>query len=365
MRGQDKEIKMPITNTFGYNNRDSSSSSKLSSPTAGERSDHHQPSSAPQTPTLVFNDPPQTSHHHNHQHQHQHLYPPIAPTQLHQSHKPSTDPDLSSSPIVTTSITTTPIASIPNHPPRTTAQTQTTTATATTSTIRYRECLRNHAASMGSHVVDGCGEFMPSGEDGTPESLRCAACDCHRNFHRKETEGELLHQHASNYHIYHPPNKHNNTHSIIPSPPLHHHHNHTHLQVHTSSTSMHQHHRFPPHHGVATPTSLVPPVMMAFGGGGGGGAAESSSEDLNMFQSNTGGQLLVQQPSTLSKKRFRTKFTQQQKDRMMEFAERIGWKIQKHDEQEVQQFCSQVGVRRQVFKVWMHNNKQAMKKQQM
>lgn len=101
---------------------------------------------------------------------------------------------------------------------------------------------------------------------------------------------------------------------------------------------------------------------MAFGGGG---AAESSSEDLNMFQSNTiGGQMSVQQPP-LSKKRFRTKFTQQQKDRMMEFAEKLGWKIQKHDEQEVQQFCSQVGVKRQVFKVWMHNNKQAMKKQQM
>ncbi|RYQ80177.1 hypothetical protein Ahy_Scaffold1g106758 isoform I [Arachis hypogaea] len=81
-------------------------------------------------------------------------------------------------------------------------------------------------------------------------------------------------------------------------------------------------------------------------------------------QSNAlGGQFSVQQASA-SKKRFRTKFTQQQKDRMMEFAEKLGWKIQKHDEQEVQQFCSQVGVKRQVFKVWMHNNKQAIKKQQ-
>lgn len=95
-----------------------------------------------------------------------------------------------------------------------------------------------------------------------------------------------------------------------------------------------------------------------------GGPAESSSEDLNMFQSNTGAQVSVQAP--LSKKRFRTKFSQQQKDRMMEFADKIGWKIQKHNEQEVQQFCSQVGVKRQVFKVWMHNNKQTTsKKQQM
>lgn len=106
--------------------------------------------------------------------------------------------------------------------------------------------------------------------------------------------------------------------------------------------------------------------MMAFGGGG-GTAAESTSEDLNMFRSNyVGGQASAhhRQPISGSKKRFRTKFTQPQKDRMVELAEKLGWKIQKHDDQEVQQFCSEVGVKRKAFKVWMHNNKQAMKKKQ-
>nr|KYP66772.1 ZF-HD homeobox protein At4g24660 family [Cajanus cajan] len=297
-RGQDKEIEIPTTTTLGYSS--SSSSSKLSSSTLGERSssDHDQHHQTPHQPHTLI------SPHHN-------LYPPpqppsLAPPQPH--HRPTSDPDL-----------TTPIAPTSN-PSRTTPQTITTitTATATTSSqlIRYRECLRNHAASMGSHVVDGCGEFMASGEEGTPESLRCAACECHRNFHRKEVEGELSQpqpqsqlqpppqpQHVPNYHHNYYTNKHN-------------------------------------------------------------GPAESSSEDLNMFQSNTGAQVSVQAP--LSKKRFRTKFSQQQKDRMMEFADKIGWKIQKHNDQEVQQFCSQVGVKRQVFKVWMHNNKQTTsKKQQM
>jgi ZF-HD class homeobox domain-containing protein len=81
-----------------------------------------------------------------------------------------------------------------------------------------------------------------------------------------------------------------------------------------------------------------------------------------MYQSNLQGQASVQ-PS-MSRKRFRTKFSQDQKDKMTEFAEKLGWRIQKQDEQEVQQFCSQVGVKRKVFKVWMHNNKQAMKKKQ-
>ena len=48
---------------------------------------------------------------------------------------------------------------------------------------KYRECLRNHAASLGSYATDGCGEFTR--DDATPASLLCAACGCHCNFHRK------------------------------------------------------------------------------------------------------------------------------------------------------------------------------------
>ncbi|WVZ09112.1 hypothetical protein V8G54_013642 [Vigna mungo] len=337
MGGQDKEIEIPTSLGYNLPNRDSSSSSsKLSSPTLGERSTtthhdqlHHQPPH--QTHTLIFNDPP----HHN-------LYPPPPPPPLapRQPHTLTPDPDLTTPIPPTSNPLTTPhphITTLPPPPPP---------ATTSTPSIRYRECLRNHAASMGSHVVDGCGEFMASGEEGTPESLRCAACECHRNFHRKEVDGELQpqqppplslvqqqqQQHVPNYHSYYP-NKHNG-HLHYPTP---------------SPSSLLHHHRLV---GSSGTPSLVPPVMMAFGG-----PAESSSEDLNMFQSNTGGaQLSVQAPLS-SKKRFRTKFSQHQKDRMMEFAEKIGWKIQKHNEQEVQQFCSQAGVKRQVFKVWMHNNK--------
>nr|ACF84413.1 unknown [Zea mays] len=56
--------------------------------------------------------------------------------------------------------------------------------------VYYRECLKNHAASLGGHALDGCGEFMPSPEadPADPSSLRCAACGCHRNFHRRLPE---------------------------------------------------------------------------------------------------------------------------------------------------------------------------------
>lgn len=55
--------------------------------------------------------------------------------------------------------------------------------------IRYVECQRNHAANIGGYAVDGCREFMASGEDGTNAALTCAACGCHRNFHRREVDG--------------------------------------------------------------------------------------------------------------------------------------------------------------------------------
>lgn len=47
---------------------------------------------------------------------------------------------------------------------------------------------------------------------------------------------------------------------------------------------------------------------------------------------------------------------------MFGFAERVGWKIQKRDEQEIINFCSEIGVDRSVLKVWMHNNKSTLGK---
>ncbi|KAK9066888.1 hypothetical protein SSX86_014212 [Deinandra increscens subsp. villosa] len=186
--------------------------------------------------------------------------------------------------------------------------------------VRYRECQKNHAASMGAYVVDGCGEFMANGEEGTPEGLKCAACECHRSFHRREVEGE------SQPTTWIPP---------IQNPP-------------PRAAAMQ-----PPYQ--QRYTHQMPPIMVAFGGNS-VAPTESSSEDLDMYQAHAG-----QQPV---KKRFRTKFTEDQKEKMQEFAEKIGWKIQKQDEQEILQFCNEVGLKRKVFKVWMHNSKQASKKKQ-
>ncbi|CAK9197420.1 unnamed protein product [Sphagnum troendelagicum] len=180
----------------------------------------------------------------------------------------------------------------------------------TATTTRYRECQKNHAASLGNHALDGCGEFMPSGEEGSADALKCAACGCHRNFHRREVEGE----------------------NLVCTPGM---------GYPTSVTQYHQQGK-----------PIAPIGLMALSTG----AADS---DENEGGGNIGGG--GSSPSTI-KKRFRTKFSTEQKDEMCNFAEKLGWKMQKHDEAAVQEFCANVGVKRHVLKVWMHNNKHTMAK---
>ncbi|PIN15239.1 hypothetical protein CDL12_12115 [Handroanthus impetiginosus] len=195
--------------------------------------------------------------------------------------------------------------------------------------ISYRECLKNHAANIGGNVTDGCGEFMPSGDEGTLEALKCAACNCHRNFHRKE----YLHGDGTGSAMVHP---------IQLAAPL-------------PSPSMSQ------YRGGAWGT-MVQPVKMAIGSGGGGSVGtDSSSEELN-FNAFHSDAVAPPPPEIVKKKRFRTKFTAEQKEKMLGFAEKLGWRIPREDDTEVQRFCAEVGVKRQVFKVWMHNNKLSSKK---
>ncbi|XP_043708030.1 zinc-finger homeodomain protein 2-like [Telopea speciosissima] len=175
---------------------------------------------------------------------------------------------------------------------------------------RYRECLKNHAVGIGGHAVDGCGEFMPAGEEGTLDALKCAACNCHRNFHRKETDGGLYHP---QFHPYY--------------------------RTPTGYLTVAPHHRQ-----LALPSTS-----------GGGGHSREDQEDMSNPSGGSGGG-----GGGGSKKRFRTKFTQEQKDKMLAFAEKLGWRIQKHDDAAVQQFCNETCVKRHVLKVWMHNNKHTL-----
>ncbi|KAH7656579.1 Homeodomain ZF-HD class domain-containing protein [Dioscorea alata] len=130
----------------------------------------------------------------------------------------------------------------------------------------FKECMRNHAANLGTYAADGCLEY--TADESRPGGYRCAACGCHRNFHRK--------------------------------------------------------------------------IMMD-------NINEGAAYSLPAAEDRTEGQ-----------RRPRTKFSSEQKVRMAKFAEKIGWRLQKRDSDEgdeIMKFCKEIGVSRQVFKVWMHNHK--------
>ncbi|KZV56136.1 zinc-finger homeodomain protein 11 [Dorcoceras hygrometricum] len=186
--------------------------------------------------------------------------------------------------------------------------------------VTYKECMKNHAASLGSHAVDGCGEFMlsPSSTNSDPTSLTCAACGCHRNFHRRDP-GE-----ASPTNVKTPPFldfRHPNPPwrpSLSPSPP-------------------------PPQQ---QPCCLAPHMLMTLS------SAVATEEQVHQAAPVT--------PITgnpLRRKRFRTKFSHEQKEKMQDFSEKLGWKMQGCDRAAVEEFCRGIGVAKGVLKVWMHNNK--------
>ncbi|KAF8094875.1 hypothetical protein N665_0351s0042 [Sinapis alba] len=194
----------------------------------------------------------------------------------------------------------------------------------------YKECLKNHAAAIGGHALDGCGEFMPSPSStpSDPTSLKCAACGCHRNFHRRDPDDS-------------------SPTSAVPPPPL------PPSSTTTAAIEYQPHHRHhPPPPAPRSPNSSSPPPI------------SSSYMLLSLSGNKTGGNSLPfshHHHTPVSRKRFRTKFSQDQKEKMHEFADRIGWKIQKRDDDDgVNRFCREIGVDKGVLKVWMHNNKNAV-----
>ncbi|GAB4847435.1 hypothetical protein Ancab_026492 [Ancistrocladus abbreviatus] len=221
--------------------------------------------------------------------------------------------------------------------------------------IRYRECLKNHAAAMGGSAVDGCGEFMPSGEEGTIEALACSACNCHRNFHRREIEGDP--SASSSCDCYHLINR-GGGRKIIS---LAHHHNKGILPPEAFG--------YPTTGGTLVPATRSVPIM-PYNNMGFLPSESDEQEDGGAGGFVSRGPLQVAAPLQQqhyhhhqgAKKRFRTKFTQEQKEKMLNFAEKVGWKIQKQEEGVVQQFCQEIGVKRRVLKVWMHNNKHNLAK---
>ena len=227
---------------------------------------------------------------------------------------------------------------------------------------KYKECMRNHAAAMGGQAFDGCGEYMAS----SPDSLKCAACGCHRSFHRRAAAFAPPGSSCAPPVFFRPPPPP----LALPAPPgppsppqqhFHHHPHHQHQQQHATAAALQA--LFPsvpvppphlalPYHAVPNAAVAAPPPWLVRSG------SETPPRQLDDFGvgfvpgSGGGGG-----SGSFGRKRFRTKFTPEQKERMREFAEKQGWRIQRNDDGALDRFCDEIGVKRQVLKVWMHNHK--------
>ncbi|XP_008792837.2 zinc-finger homeodomain protein 9-like [Phoenix dactylifera] len=208
---------------------------------------------------------------------------------------------------------------------------------------QYRECLRNHAASLGGHAVDGCCEFMPSpsADPAVPTSLTCAACGCHRNFHRRLPLDARLRRDDTD------PDDDDDEEEES--------------QDDDGERRLRRRLRSS---GSPPPYSSAPHMLLALSGAGAGSDGPGSTQTMAAPITASPGVFQALAPpyaaaGAMPRKRFRTKFSGEQKERMQEMSARLGWRMQKKDEAVVEEFCRQVGVERGVFRVWMHNNKHA------
>ncbi|XVF45869.1 hypothetical protein PTKIN_Ptkin02bG0242100 [Pterospermum kingtungense] len=162
---------------------------------------------------------------------------------------------------------------------------------------RYNECRHNHTASFGRYVFDGCGEFIRCKDD----VYTCAACGCHRSFHRKG-----------------PPNIYNNVAVAPPLAPL----------------------PLAAHNGLTGETSLL--------------IKDRNVEPASDTQI---GVVVGEEKKTKKKRAKRTVLTTEHKNKLTEFAEKLGWKPQMHDGAEIQRFCEELGITKRVFTVWLNNHR--------
>ncbi|XP_030529127.1 zinc-finger homeodomain protein 6-like [Rhodamnia argentea] len=153
---------------------------------------------------------------------------------------------------------------------------------------------------MGKYMLDGCSEYSPKNPS---TDLLCAACRCHRNFHRKVAIFDLEMTEASGNYI-------------------------------TGGQN------------IITPEeeSLDLEVALPMLDAG------REEERLN--------QLVAPAQPEKKQRRRKSKFTDEQVNQMRAFSEWLAWSTRDRTRaEEIKEFCAKMGISWTVFKTWLHNNK--------
>ncbi|XP_030529128.1 zinc-finger homeodomain protein 5-like [Rhodamnia argentea] len=149
---------------------------------------------------------------------------------------------------------------------------------------------------MGKYMVDGCREYCPKNPN---TDLLCAACGCHRNFHRKVTIFDLeMTETSGNY--------------------------------------------SPGGQNIITPKEESFDLEVALPMLDTGGEDERSNQLVTSAQQH--------------KIKPESEFMDELVDQMRAFSERLGWSTRyRTREDEIKGFCAHMGISRTVFKTWLHS----------
>ncbi|MED6180264.1 hypothetical protein PIB30_008763 [Stylosanthes scabra] len=209
-----------------------------------------------------------------------------------------------------------------------------------------------------------------------PRSLKCAACGCHRNFHRRDPpEPSTTTTTPTFLNCFYSPS----TAAPPPPPPQPLPHRGMSQSTSPSLSSSPSHSPSPmsspssppPLSHVPPPPSSAPHMLLALGNAYSAVPSDQEQHQLhrNSFNNSNNFSPVVLNTHcgggnhSSKNKRYRTKFSQEQKEKMYKFSEKLGWRMNnKGDDSLVQDFCNDIGVPRGVFKVWMHNNKNTFNK---
>ncbi|KAF6982590.1 hypothetical protein CFC21_000968 [Triticum aestivum] len=228
---------------------------------------------------------------------------------------------------------------------------------------KYNECGRNHALASGGHVVDGCGEWMPL-RDLNPadaSSYKCAACGCHRSFHRKvmtERSPMLAPMVETVLHGLPQRRKEETPEDWLPG-----------VDSDTNSDGMKYDSDATEYDSEGTeyddersvPQPLQPPPVYH---------PAQVTQQLSSGQHNFLPRALqihrlatqlspatAPPPHGVMLERKRSRTTTDQKLRMEELSEHLGWRLQKRDKDFIEARCHDIGVSKKVFRNWMNNKK--------
>ncbi|KAF5208296.1 hypothetical protein FRX31_002117 [Thalictrum thalictroides] len=202
--------------------------------------------------------------------------------------------------------------------------------------LMYKECIRNLAGPFGLHVTDGCEEF-----EYTPETnLFCAGCGCHISYHNKILcfVQSVQHNMVDDHGYLHP---HLHGHEM-PADEIDLNFDETEVAVEADPVPVE-----------ADPVEVVPEEVLQ---------ADPVVVGIPVLEEQVQHPVPVPVPVPAGVRVKGSKYTVEEIEQMRGMANFLGWKMPGREptkRQALLNFCQGMGITKENFKSWLHNQRKA------